>query len=108
MVTSGLKAWIVQRISAVYLFVFFTWFLGGIWINPPAGHQDWLAWVGRPHVKSLLLLAVFALLFHAWVGVRDVLMDYVPSLIWRSVCLVLLLGSLFVMGFWMLAILLRI
>jgi succinate dehydrogenase / fumarate reductase membrane anchor subunit len=49
-----------------------------------------------------------ALLAHAWVGVRDVIMDYVRPVAARAPALVVLAASLIVMAAWFAQILLRI
>ena len=71
---AGLRAWLLQRISAVYLALYVVYFL--------------------------LAMALFflALSIHAWVGVRDVIIDYVHPAGLRLLLLcglgVVLLGSL--------------
>jgi succinate dehydrogenase / fumarate reductase membrane anchor subunit len=49
-----------------------------------------------------------ALLAHAWVGVRDVIMDYVRPVAARAPALVVLAAGLIVMAAWVAQILLRI
>ena len=77
---SGLKAWLVQRVTALYLAIFLAYLLGHFALNAPADHAALLAWVNRPLVAGGLLLFVPVLLAHAWVGIRDVLIDYVHPL----------------------------
>ena len=97
---SGLRAWVLQRISAVYLAVFTFILLGYFLIEPPADFAAWRGWVVRPWVSIGRLLYIASLILHAWVGIRDVLIDYVPVLALRltllSVFALLLLGS----GLW--------
>jgi succinate dehydrogenase / fumarate reductase membrane anchor subunit len=77
---SGLKAWLVQRVTAVYLALFLTYLILHLVLEPPSDYAAWAAWVRRPGVSLGLLLFVPLLLAHAWVGIRDVLMDYVKPL----------------------------
>jgi succinate dehydrogenase / fumarate reductase, membrane anchor subunit len=77
---SGLKAWLCQRVPAVYLALFLTHLVVHLVLNPPADYAAWAAWVGRPWVSLGFLLCIPLLLAHAWVGIRDVLMDYVHPL----------------------------
>ena len=85
--SSGLRPWLVQRLSAVYItaaviFMVFSWLDGA-----PQDYAAWRAWVAQPPVNMVLAVLVVALLAHAWVGVRDVIMDYVPSLAGRYLLL---------------------
>lgn len=74
---SGLKAWAVQRFTSVYLALFGVYLLVHFLFQPPADYAAWRAWVSQPAVNLGLLLFVPALLAHAWVGTRDVLIDYI-------------------------------
>lgn len=91
---SGLKAWAIQRATAVYLALFSLYLLLHFAFAAPADYEAWRTWVAGPWVSLGLLLFVPVLLAHAWVGIRDVLIDYV----WHTGARVLLL-SLFAFVF---------
>jgi succinate dehydrogenase / fumarate reductase membrane anchor subunit len=87
---SGLRAWFLQRASAIYLILFSLYALQHMIFNPPAGHAAWQGWVAQPLVSLGLLLFFASLLLHAWVGIRDVIIDYVhPTSIRVSVLTVI-------------------
>jgi succinate dehydrogenase / fumarate reductase membrane anchor subunit len=68
--------WLLQRASAVYMALFLPFFLVCAWF---AGASDYAAWYGlfAPLVmKVAALLFVAALLAHAWVGLREIFIDY--------------------------------
>ncbi|MES9874507.1 MAG: succinate dehydrogenase, hydrophobic membrane anchor protein [Candidatus Sedimenticola sp. PURPLELP] len=96
---SGLRAWALQRISAVYLGLYLVYFLGYLLISPPESYEAWRSWVGDPWGSMAMLLFFTSLLLHAWVGVRDVLIDYIHPMMIRVVLLTLfgigLIGSSF-------------
>lgn len=73
-------AWVIQRATSVYLGLFLTYLLVHFVFNPPADHAGLVAWVASPVVALGLILLVPVLLAHAWVGIRDVLIDYVHLL----------------------------
>lgn len=77
---SGLQAWIVQRFTAVYMLLFCVLALLYFVFNPPHSYYEWRAWVSTPFVLIMTALFFVALLLHAWVGLRDVVMDYVNPL----------------------------
>jgi len=97
---SGLKAWAIQRASAVYLLVFFTVLLVKFAFDPPTSQLDWRLWVADPVTGIAMLVFFVALLFHAWVGVRDVLMDYVRPIGVRVTLLTLVALALLGCGLW--------
>lgn len=97
---SGLRAWILQRITAVYLGAFIVLFGGSLVLCPPASYAEWRAWLGAPWMSIALLLFFAALLIHAWVGARDILIDYVHPLPARIALLSLTGIGLIGCGFW--------
>jgi succinate dehydrogenase / fumarate reductase membrane anchor subunit len=97
---SGLIAWLIQRATAVYLALFLAYLLIHFTLEPPADHPALLAWVNQPVVSGALLLFVPVLLAHAWVGIRDVLIDYVHSLGLRLGLLSLVAFVLLASGLW--------
>jgi succinate dehydrogenase / fumarate reductase membrane anchor subunit len=104
---SGLKAWAWQRLTAVYMALFLVAALILARVADPAGYEQWRALVGHPAV--LVPLAVFFafLLLHAWVGMRDVLLDYLHAPAARFTALALLAVGLVGMGLWLIPILAR-
>ena len=97
---SGLKAWLVQRVTAVYLAVFLTYLVLHLVLNPPVDHAQWSAWVARPWVSLGFLVCIPLLLAHAWVGIRDVLMDYVKPLGARIGAMVFFATIFLASGLW--------
>jgi succinate dehydrogenase / fumarate reductase membrane anchor subunit len=75
---TGLRAWVVQRVSAVYLAAFLVYAVAVLLFAPPVGYAGWHAWLGAPAMGVATLLFVVALLLHVWVGLRDIVIDYVP------------------------------
>jgi succinate dehydrogenase / fumarate reductase membrane anchor subunit len=104
---AGLPAWLVQRASAVYMLFFIVYLLAHFTFDPPESFRSWRGWVASP-VVSLAMGAFFcALLAHAWVGVRDVIMDYVRPVAARLPALALLAVGLIAIAAWFMQILLR-
>ena len=97
---SGLKAWVVQRASAVYLALFLTYLLLFFTFSPPADHAALAAWARTPWVAIAFLLFVPMLLVHAWIGIRDVLIDYVHPIGARVALLTLFAFVFLASGLW--------
>lgn len=104
----GLRAWLVQRVTAVYIAVFTIYLLFHFITSAPSNFVAWQAWVGSPAVSVLMALFGLALLAHAWVGIRDVFMDYVKPASLRLVMLVGLAGMLLICAIWLLRVLLLV
>ena len=73
----GLRPWVWQRLSALYLLAFVAYLLIGL-AALPLDAAAWRAWVAEPWRAAAWALFVLAVGVHAWVGVRDVVLDYVP------------------------------
>jgi succinate dehydrogenase / fumarate reductase membrane anchor subunit len=78
---SGTRAWLLQRLSALYLLGFLIFALATVLTrSTPWDYATWRAFVLSPGVTVAILVLFASLLLHAWVGVRDVILDYVhPS-----------------------------
>ncbi len=73
----GLKEWIIQRITAVVMLVFTIVLLVDYCITGSATYEGWASLFSNQFMKLLTLLALFSLFYHAWIGVRDIWMDYI-------------------------------
>lgn len=104
----GLRAWVLQRISAVYLAVYLVVAGGTLLLQAPFGYAEWKAGFAHPAVNVATAVFFGALLVHAWVGMRDILIDYVHPQVLRHTLLVLLALALYAMAAWVLLILLSV
>ncbi|MFM8547256.1 MAG: succinate dehydrogenase, hydrophobic membrane anchor protein [Betaproteobacteria bacterium] len=96
----GLKDWLAQRITAVVLAVY-TIILGvSVLLGPPLGADTWKALFSGPFMKVLTLLAFVALAWHAWIGVRDIYMDYIKPTAVRLTLQVVTIVVLFAYVIW--------
>ncbi|QIK38187.1 succinate dehydrogenase, hydrophobic membrane anchor protein [Caldichromatium japonicum] len=98
----GLAAWLIQRASALYLIPWAVWLMLTLTLDPPCDHAALIAWIRAPGVMLAWLLALPALLAHAWIGARDVLIDYVRPLALRLTLLWCLALTLIGSGLWLL------
>ena len=74
----GLKDWLAQRITAVVLVVYLVYLLGAYLLHRgPFDYSSWFQLFSSPFMKVATLLAALALMWHAWIGVRDIWMDYI-------------------------------
>ena len=97
---TGLRAWLVQRLSAVYVLVFILFFLSHFVLDSPRSFIDWHSWLTSTAVSVATAVFFVALLAHSWVGVRDVILDYVRPVGLRLGLLTVLVFSLTATALW--------
>ncbi len=105
---TGVRAWWVQRASAVGMLLLLVFLLASMAVHPLVDHLQWQAWVARPGITLAFLFFFAALLSHLWVGLRDVLLDYAKPAGFRNALLALVAFGLLGLGAWVLAILISL
>jgi succinate dehydrogenase / fumarate reductase membrane anchor subunit len=75
----GLRDWLVQRITAVVMAVYTFVVLGVVLVGPPMTFIAWRELFASGWMRVATLLFAVSLAWHAWVGVRDIIMDYIKS-----------------------------
>ncbi|MEY4562712.1 MAG: hypothetical protein RLZZ618_1989 [Pseudomonadota bacterium] len=73
----GLRDWLAQRITAVLMAIFTVALVVQVLLPGPMGYARWSGIFGHQWMKMLTFVTIIALLYHVWVGMRDVIMDYV-------------------------------
>ena len=79
----GLRDWLAQRATATVLAVVIIILFAALVLCRPSGYEAWRAFVMHGGVRLLLLLGIFALVWHAFIGVRDIFMDYIKHDMFR-------------------------
>jgi succinate dehydrogenase / fumarate reductase, membrane anchor subunit len=73
----GMRDWLSQRVTAVVMALFTLVLLVQLVMPGPLGYDRWAGIFSAQWMKLLTLVVVLALAWHAWVGMRDIWMDYV-------------------------------
>lgn len=73
----GLRDWLAQRITAVVMAVYTVILLVALAGGAPITYPVWKDLFAQGWMRVATLLFAASLAWHAWVGVRDILMDYV-------------------------------
>lgn len=76
----GMRDWLSQRITAVLMALFTVVLIARVFIVPAEDGIDYYSWsqIFNPQWMKFLAFSVIAALgLHAWVGIRDLWMDYV-------------------------------
>ena len=73
----GWKDWLVQRLTAVIMALYTLLLLGIALYHGGIDYALWTALFAQGAFRIATLLFGLALLWHAWIGVRDIWMDYI-------------------------------
>ena len=92
----GVKDWLAQRITAIVMAVYTVILLVTFLTGQNFTYEGWAGLFSRQWFKLFSLVTFLALYYHAWVGIRDIWMDYVKS---AGLRLFLMLATIF----WLLA-----
>lgn len=101
---SGVRDWIVQRVSAVILAVYAIVLLAFLLCNSDMTYDIWREFMMSVPMRILNLLAVLALVGHAWVGMWTVFTDYVKSGVLRFILQSAMIIAVLVYAIWGIAI----
>ena len=86
----GMRDWLSQRATAMLMAVFtVVLLLEVIFVRGPIGYDLWAGIFAAQWMKLLTLVVLVSLGWHAWVGMRDIWMDYVKAVGMRLVMQVL-------------------
>lgn len=74
---NGLKDWLIQRLTAVYLAIYSVMVVA-IWMGcAPWTYTKWITLFHTLWFQVATTLALFTILLHAWIGLWTVTTDYI-------------------------------
>jgi succinate dehydrogenase / fumarate reductase membrane anchor subunit len=73
----GMRGWLLQRLTALVMALYTLGLAACLLWQAPAGYGEWKAMFAGSFVRITTMFFFAALLYHAWIGMRDILMDYV-------------------------------
>ena len=74
----GLKDWLAQRVTAALMALFtLVLLLQIIFTSGDMGYDKWASIFNTEWMKTLTFTVILSLAYHAWVGMRDIWMDYI-------------------------------
>lgn len=73
----GLKDWIIQRGTAIVMAVYTVIFLAMVGAVAPASYEAWRGIFASGFMKFATFVFLLSLIYHVWIGMRDIWMDYV-------------------------------
>lgn len=79
----GLNEWLLQRVTAIYIGLFGLYMILQSFCSPVLDYSQWQAWINQPLIKTAWAVFIVSLLYHGWVGMRSVFLDYAKPLWFR-------------------------
>ena len=73
----GWKDWLAQRVTAVIMLLFSIVIIGFFMLKGSVAYADWKELFRSQLFRILALLFQLSVYYHAWIGIKDVLMDYI-------------------------------
>lgn len=104
---TGVRDWLIQRVSAVVLGLFLIFLLAYFAANPQLDYDSWKALFAHTWMRVFAVLALLSLLLHSWVGIWTVFTDYIKCVYARIFLQVIVILGLFAYLIWGIAILWR-
>jgi succinate dehydrogenase / fumarate reductase membrane anchor subunit len=103
----GLRDWLAQRVTAVIMAVYTALILSVVAGLPQMDYGQWRGVWQTPLVRYATVLFMVSLLLHAWIGVRNIFMDYIKHAGLRLTLYVVVIGALLWYGAWSVQIMWR-
>ena len=105
----GTRDWLAQRVTAALMALFTLVVLAQlVFFRGEIGYDKWAGIFASQPMKMLTFATIVALLYHVWVGMRDVLMDYVKPVGARLVLQILVIVWLLGCAGWAIQVLWRV
>ncbi|WP_434525421.1 succinate dehydrogenase membrane anchor subunit [Photorhabdus asymbiotica] len=82
---TGIHDWLLLRASAIIIVLYVIYILGFVAITSDITYEVWRGFFSSSITKVFTVLALFSILAHAWIGMWQVLTDYVKPLALRLV-----------------------
>ncbi|MEJ6000534.1 succinate dehydrogenase, hydrophobic membrane anchor protein [Paucibacter soli] len=93
----GLRDWMAQRATALLMALFTIVLLAQLLMPGELGYDRWAGIFSQQWMKAVTFALIISLAYHAWVGMRDIWMDYVQpvgirlalhlfTLVWLVAC----------------------
>lgn len=80
----GLRDWLAQRVTGLLMALFTVIVLAQVLMTKgPIGYDQWSGIFSTQWMKTLTFSVIVALLYHVWVGMREIFMDYIKPLYLR-------------------------
>ncbi len=95
---NGVRDWIVQRVSAIVVTLYFLTIIGFFITHSYVEYDDWALFMFSPLMRLFTIITLLNVMTHAWLGMWRVTTDYIThigiKMTVQSIIFLFLLGCL--------------
>jgi len=96
----GLRDWLIQRVTAALMALYSAALAGYLLLQPELDYNVWTGLFSGQPMRTFTLLFLLGAFYHAWIGVRDIVMDYIKPAGVRLAIHVLVILTLALYAIW--------
>ncbi|CDH04737.1 succinate dehydrogenase membrane anchor subunit [Xenorhabdus bovienii] len=93
---TGIQDWLLLRASAIVIVLYVLYLVGFVATTSDITYEVWRGFFSSSLTKVFTVLALLSILVHAWIGMWQVLTDYVKPLALRLVLQLVIIVALLV------------
>lgn len=101
----GMRLWLTQRLTALIMAFYVLLLVALLAFKQPSHYLEWLSFMQPWWMRFSTLIFFMSLFIHAWLGIQDVLKDYVANVSVRLVMATLVSLSVWIYLGWICVIL---
>ena len=101
---SGLRDWLIQRVTAVVLAAFTIFLIAFLMLQQPITFNAWSLLFQNDFMRAFTFLALLSMVYHTWIGIWTVLTDYISCSRLRLMLQIIVILALFSYLAWGVAI----
>ncbi|MXP51056.1 succinate dehydrogenase, hydrophobic membrane anchor protein [Pantoea sp. SoEX] len=99
---NGIRDWLILRIAAIIIFLYIIYLLIFFTYVNQFNYYNWHKFFEYISTKIFTMLLLFSVILHAWIGIWQVLTDYVKYVVMRIILqtiIIVILASYAIYGF---------
>ena len=104
----GLRDWMAQRATSMLMAIFTVVVVAQVLFGGPLDYYRWAAIFSAQWMKVLTFVVIVSMLYHVWVGMRDIWMDYVQPVAIRLAAQIFTIVWLVACAAWAIQVLWRL
>lgn len=82
---NGVHDYLLIRATGIIMTLYTVYMVGFFAFGPDISYQSWMAFFGGTCTKVFTMIALTCVLVHAWIGMWQVLTDYIKPTLLRSI-----------------------